>query len=253
MQSILIRSEAAVGDLLISELWEQGTIGLLDEAGGVRAFFEDSADLNPILAEYQESITEHRTEQPVDWQCVSREGWEPMLVGERFFVVPSWLDQPTPPGRVRLIFDSIMAFGTGRHESTQLVLEALEKHLRPGQTVVDIGCGTGILSIAAEMLGAGRVAACDLNENSAKEAQLRLSSRVFVGSVHAVRTACADIVVSNISCAVIEEIGSELRRIAKPDGTIIVAGFIADRMPRGFNPQQAESRNEWVCWVCKSG
>lgn len=249
MQSVLVAIEGPAADLLVSELLECGTTGILEEPGGLRAFFSDDTDVSELLSRHRDLIINVRSEQPVDWQQVSREGWDPITVGERFFVVPSWVQEPTPEGRMRLVFDSMMAFGTGRHESTQLVIEALETYLRPGQTVVDIGCGTGILSKAAEMLGAERVLACDVDPNAASEAHQHLGPRVFVGSADAIRSAVADVVCANITAPVVENIGGELTRISKPDGIMILAGFIADDLPKVFKPEHTFRRGDWVCWI----
>lgn len=253
MQSVLFKSESSSQDSLVAKLWEQGTTGIIEEAGGMRAFFNENADLSDLFEQHRNSIIEVRTEQSVDWQQVSREGWDPILVGQRFFVAPPWVDEPTPAGRMRLVFDSIQAFGTGRHESTQLAIEALERYLEPGQTVVDVGCGTGILSVAAEMLGADHVFACDVDPCAAAEAQQRVPSRVFVGSAEAIKSSVADVVLANIICSVIERIGDELRRLAKPGGVLILGGFIAGELPSGFEPDDVLRRGDWICWIVRNG
>ena len=218
----------------------------------MRAFFDRDTDLSELLARHNNLITEVRSEEPIDWQQVSRDGWDPILVGQRFFVVPPWVEEPTPQGRMRLVFDSMMAFGTGRHESTQLAIEALETYLRPGQTVVDVGCGTGILSKAAEMLGAGRVFACDVDPVAAEEARQCLGRRVFVGSANAVQRSVADLVLANITAPAIEKIGPELSRISKPGSIMVLGGFMTEDLPKTFKPDHILTRGDWVCWIVRN-
>ncbi|HEY7390739.1 MAG TPA: 50S ribosomal protein L11 methyltransferase, partial [Bryobacteraceae bacterium] len=111
-------------DLLIADLWEQGCAGITELSGGtVRAFFEDGAEPESLLARYPEAIV--RAEDERDWVREARELLQPMAVGERFFLIPEWRDDPAPEGRFRITVNPGMAFGTGVHETTQLALEAL--------------------------------------------------------------------------------------------------------------------------------
>src|SRR5271165_6989289 len=123
-------------------------------------------------------------------------------IGERIFVIPEWRDDPTPPNRFRITINAGLAFGTGAHETTRLCLEALERHIQPGCTVVDIGTGSGILCEAALKLGAGRAVGSDTDPGAvavAKENFERAGVAVgaFVGSADAVGNGVADIVVAN--------------------------------------------------------
>lgn len=115
-----------------------------------------------------------------------------------------------------------MAFGTGAHESTQLCLEALERELQPGMTVLDVGTGSGILSRAAELLGARRVIACDIDPVAVELARQPLS---FVGTADAVRTGSVDLLVANISPEAIIALAPELMRTLRAGGVAIVSGF----------------------------
>ena len=154
--------------------------------------------------------------------AVARSRLEPQCVGARFFLVPEWRDDPTPPGRLRIEVNPGMAFGTGAHESTQLCLEALERELQPGMTVLDVGTGSGILSRAAALLGARRVIACDTDPVAVELAQQPLS---FVGTADAVRTGSVDLVVANISPEAILTLAPELLRVVRAGGVAIVSGF----------------------------
>ena len=111
----------------------------------------------------------------------ARDLLQPMEVGERFYLVPEWRDDPTPPGRFRIAVNPGMAFGTGVHETTRLCLEALEHYVRPGMRVLDVGTGSGILARAATLLGAERAYACDTDPIAVEIAGIG-----FVGSVDAV-------------------------------------------------------------------
>src|SRR6185312_10980629 len=86
---------------------------------------------------------------------------QPMEVGQRFYLVPEWRDDPAPEGRFRVTVNPGMAFGTGVHETTQLCIEALEDFVQPGMIVLDVGTGSGILATVARLLGAERAIACD--------------------------------------------------------------------------------------------
>lgn len=253
MQSILFNTDIRDRDALVTELWEHGTAGIIEEGKNLRAFFDDGADLQPIFHSYAGSILEKRREQAADLQQFERNDWDGILVGNKFFAAPSWANCPVPPGRIPLAIDTTVAFGTGRHESTQVAIEALERYLPTGATVLDVGCGSGILSAAASLLGAGQIISCDLDPNAVASTQQQVSSPVFLGSADAIRTAAADLVMANISAHVIDALAAELHRITKPDGLLVLAGFVRENTPKQWKPEHVLERGDWLAWICRPG
>jgi len=142
-------------------------------------------------------------------------------------LAPPWRTEPTPPGRLRLVINPGAQCGTGYHRCTQLCLEAMERIIRPGDSVLDVGSGSGILSIAATLLGAGRVVACDIDPDALRPVPF------FVGSVDAVRSNTFDLVVANINEDVVGSMRADFERVAPKR---ILSGFQDDD-------------NEWTCVV----
>lgn len=245
MFSLYIRPVPDSEDSLIVELWDCGTSGIIEEDGGIRAFFEDLSQLHRFDA----YAPEVREEQPTDWAQVTQDAWPAMAVGQRFFLTPPWCLEPTPPGRLRLPIHPGMACGTGRHPATQLALEAIEQYVRPGDRVVDIGTGSGILSTAAALMGAAHVVGCDVDPEAIRIARERVSIPMFIGSAGAIRSRCADVVIANIDAATIEDLAAEFARIRKPDSTLILTGFPEWDAPEGFAVKKMLRREEWLCLV----
>jgi ribosomal protein L11 methyltransferase len=117
--------------------------------------------------------------------------------------------------------------------------------------VLDIGSGSGILSQAAHLLGARKVFGCDIHEDAIAASQAQLRSHLFQGSADAIRGQIADVVVANISAKTIDALGWELNRISKPNGLLILTGFIRENPPKGFSPERITDRGDWLCWLCR--
>ena len=117
--------------------------------------------------------------------------------------------------------------------------------------MIDIGTGSGILSAAALLVGAGRAIAADLDPDAIRIASERMQDvRLFIGSADAIRSASADVVVANIDAATIEQIARELTRVRKPGSTLILSGFQEGDVPEGFQPKETLRLEEWICWIC---
>lgn len=249
MFSLFLRPPASLEDYLTAELWECGTTGIIEEQDGVRAFFDRDADQPGMLERFASFAPELREEQPTDWVQATRDAWPPLAIGRRFFLTPPWCDDPTPAGRLRLPVYPGMACGTGRHPATQLALEAIEEHVRPGDWVADIGTGSGILAAATVLVGAGIVIGCDVDPDAVRIARERLSTPLFIGSADGIRSRWADVIVANIDSATIEQLAGELARIRKPDSKLILTGFPEWDIPEGFEAIEVRQREEWVCLV----
>jgi len=234
-------------EFLIAELWERGVAGVAELSPvRVRAFFEDTADRRSLLAAYPGS--DIREEEDRDWVAEARAKLQPMEVGECFFLVPEWRDDPTPPGRFRITVNPGMAFGTGVHETTRLCIEAMERYVRPSVDVLDVGTGQGILARVAALLGARRVYACDIDPIAVEIAGLG-----FIGSVDAVKSACADVVVANISPEAIAALAPDLRRACRPGGVVLASGFELPEIDQvraalGGNPE-IHTKGNWALAV----
>lgn len=201
----------------LADLYEAGTSGIIEHDGWLEAFFED----RQTAARFGEP----RPADSTDWVQHTYDAWPPLLVGERFFVVAPWRTEPTPPGRLRLEINPGLQCGTGQHPCTRLCLAAMERMIRPGDSVLDVGTGSGILAIAAKLLGAGRVVACDIDADAARVVPF------FIGSIDAVRSNSFDVVIANINESVIEELQPEFERVA------------ARRILSGFQ----DARGDWTC------
>jgi ribosomal protein L11 methyltransferase len=192
----------------LDDLHEAGTAGIIEHDDGLEAFFDD----RDVAARFGEPVECAAT----DWVQHTYDAWPPILVGEKFFVVAPWRTDPTPPGRFRLELNPGLQCGTGQHPCTRLCLEAMERVIQPGDSVLDVGTGSGILSIAAKLLGAATVIACDIDPDAARVVPF------FVGSVDAVRSDSFDVVVANINETVIGDLRPEFDRVARAR---ILSGF----------------------------
>ncbi len=247
-------------DLTIAELSDAGCTGIIEleesaDFARLRAFFDDDARQSELQARFGGEVKPADTR---DWVAFAHEHLKPMEIGASFFVCPEWRDDPTPPGRIRIVVNAGLAFGTGAHETTRLCLQALEKHLRPGMTVVDIGTGSGILAEAALKLGAAEVLATDNDPEAVAVARENFERagvdiQVSLGSADAFPDHIADIVVANISPAWIADLAPEWVRLLKPDGVAILSGFEAADIDRVSSALKAEGaritgefgENEW--------
>ncbi len=114
---------------------------------------------------------EYRTIAAADWSESWKVNFQPIRIGRRLMIVPAWLNPPLAPEDVAVRLDPGMAFGTGTHPTTQLCLQAIERHLQPGQPLLDLGTGSGILAIAAAKLGAGPILAVDIDDEAVRVAR----------------------------------------------------------------------------------
>lgn len=168
-----------------------------------------------------------------DWAEKWKEYWDVQKIGKEVVICPSWLEYEPSEGEIKISLDPGSAFGTGTHPTTRLCVRELEKYVKPDFTVADIGCGSGILSIAAKKLGASEVFGVDTDSDSVRvsieNAEINSAECIFEkGSADSVQKSY-DVVVANILAHIIIDIMGELKRIAKPSGILIFSGIIEEK------------------------
>ncbi|AIO48029.1 MULTISPECIES: 50S ribosomal protein L11 methyltransferase [Burkholderia] len=179
------------------------------------------------LAETPQFVVREVEEQ--DWVRLTQSQFEPIPIGERIWVVPSWHDAPDPDALV-LELDPGLAFGTGSHPTTRLCMEWLEQSVKPGQSVLDYGCGSGILAILAKKCGANPVIGIDIDPQaveSARQNSERNRAEVTYGLPDACPDGEFDIVVANILSNPLKLMASMLASKVKPGGRIALSGVLA--------------------------
>lgn len=260
MQALILETSPEEKDRLVAELWERGATGFIEHEGFsgrilLEAFFREPFPIDAFAAwnARWEPVEE------VNWVRLTMESFTPIEVGERFFIVPDWRDDPTPPGRLRLEVRPGMALGTGYHPTTQMCLEAMERRLGAGQVFFDVGAGSGILAQAAALLGAGRIIACDIDEQAVDAARENLSrarvpALIFRGSADAIAAQAADFVAVNISPGATIALAREIARVLRPEGLAVLSGFEPSRIDEvasaaraaGLEPLETTARDGWA-------
>lgn len=164
-----------------------------------------------------------------DWVRLTQSQFEPIHIGERIWVVPSWHDAPEPDALV-LELDPGLTFGTGSHPTTRLCMEWLEQSVKPGQSVLDYGCGSGILAILAQKCGANPVVGIDIDPQAVESARQN-SERNRADVTYGLPDNCPagefDIVVANILSNPLKLMASMLASKVKPGGRIALSGVLA--------------------------
>ncbi len=207
-----------------------------------------------------------------DWANNWKQYFKPFPVGEHLYIKPTWEKAEGAEHRKILEIDPSSSFGTGQHNTTRLCLEALEKTVRPGDRVLDLGCGSGILSIAAMLLGAGGVTGVDIDENSVKIAGENLRQNhipegkfsLYCGDICAgdslrekIGLHAYDVVAANIVADVILGMAPYFSSFLKQDGTLLVSGIIAGRREdvlqelaqQGFTLIAEHEKEDWMAFA----
>ena len=170
-----------------------------------------------------------------DWANSWKEHFHSFTVGN-LVIKPTWREWNAAEGRIIVEIDPGMAFGTGLHPTTRLMLLAMQEYVKPSMEILDLGCGSGILSIAAAKLGT-RVTAVDISDVAADVARTNLASnglmnsvRVEVGTIQNVADATYDVILANIIASVLIEVAPDINQALKGTGTVLASGIIASRL-----------------------
>ena len=233
MFSLRLQCPPNEAEIASAELWEFGTVAISEcEENGetiLLAGFEDERSRDFLLARFTDYDPAWRKDN-TDWVSATEKAWPPRAIGQTFFLAAPWRNDPTPPGRVRIIHNPGLASGTGEHPCTQLALEALERCVFPATKVLDVGTGSGILSIAASRLGADFTLGIDPDTGALQTARENfelnhLTAALAAGSADCIADGWADVTVANISGTVLISILDDLLRVTRPDGFLILSGF----------------------------
>lgn len=233
---------------------------------------EDGKALLNTVANFLGKMPETAFVQDSDWENNWKEFYKPIEVGEKLVVVPEW--EPVPEdGRIPLKLDPGLIFGTGSHATTKMCLAALESVAGPGKTVLDLGCGSGILGIGALLLGCDRCAGCDidpkapevalsnagLNGITAEQFDIRAGDVLSDASMRKALGNNYDIVTANIVSDVIIPLSGFVKEFLKPGGTFITSGIIEGRQDEvrqaiednGFTILEHHNEDDWHCFVAR--
>jgi ribosomal protein L11 methyltransferase len=172
-----------------------------------------------------------------DWRNAWRRHFKPTRVGRSLVVVPDWLEWKAAPGDVPIRMDPGLAFGSGTHETTRLCLEAIERELAKGDSVLDLGCGSGILAVAALLLGAGSAVALDIDPAAVKATRENLARNgipaerceVLEADARAIGAGRFDLVFANIAADAIVALAPVIFQALRPGGRAILSGILDAR------------------------
>lgn len=207
---------------------------------------------------------ETTTIQDSDWENSWKDYFDILNIGEKFVIVPTWREYENEEDKYVINIDPGMAFGTGGHETTSLCIKNLEKYVKPHDNVIDVGCGSGILSIAASYLTDGSLKAIDLDKlavDVSREnfALNNLENRIEVeeASLLTKETKKYDVIVANILAHIIELMLEDAYKLLEDDGYFITSGIIKDKkdellekmLKQGFKLVEETSDNEWYSFV----
>lgn len=196
-----------------------------------------------------------------DWSKKWKEKWTVTHVTDKIAVVPSWLSYEPKEGEITITLDPGCAFGTGTHQTTQLCMKALEKYLKKGDSVADIGTGSGILAILAKKLGGGRIYGCDIDETvidvCKENAEVNEADVLFELNTADKITEQYDFVCANILHFVLAEIMGDLKEITKPGGLISLSGILDEKRDMVLGAIEREhlqiidtiSQDQWISYV----
>lgn len=230
--------------------------GYLTEVTGA----ESQADLlEAELRRLGASVVQRTVVQDQDWTELWKVHFKPRRIGRRLVIRPTWEEFGAGPDDVVIVLDPGQAFGTGDHPTTRLCLELLEQLDLTGKSVADIGCGSGILAIAAAKLGAAHVVASDLDplavevtrENMARN---DVSFPVDTAEGFAILSEPADVVVSNIISATLVRLAPDAAKVVAPGGRWLVSGIYQTNWPdvraaaerAGFTFESEQREDDWV-------
>jgi len=261
--------------------WDYVDQELLDRMKGVtrvKFYVTDDADGKAQLEQYTRGLGWEYTVTPLtdnDWAYSWQKYYKPLAIGDRLYVVPEWeREEPIPEGRCAFYLNPGLTFGTGSHASTQLCLEGVEEHTVPGRSVLDLGCGSGILSIAALCLGASEAVAVDIDpkavdvayENAALNGIGKDRYTVLAGDVISDGSLAAELarekyhlVLANIVADVIIPLSVRVPQMLAEDGVFICSGIIDTRAHEveaalkrnGLTVTRKREKNGWVALEAK--
>ncbi len=230
----------------------------------VAALFEADADVAGAMAmvatllgraEPPPYTTETVADQ--DWARVWMERWQPMRFGANLWIVPSWLPAPDPQA-VNITLDPGMAFGTGTHATTAMCLEWLAAHPPCGLAVIDYGCGSGILAIAALKLGARHALGTDTDPQALVTSRENAERNAVAGDLDLVlpdavpAAATAEVVLANILAGPLVALAPRLTQLVRPGGTLVLSGLLATQADEveaayaGHFTFERRLREEWA-------
>lgn len=258
----------------VAALLELGGTAVEESGDKLRTYLRPAADGGQLIGRARSRLTEVGVEsesirwswqQDEDWAETWKQGLRPRRVGQRLVVGPSWMPVAGTAGDVVIVIDPGMAFGTAEHATTRGALRLLERAVRPGHVVLDMGTGTGLLAIAAACLGADHVVAVDRQREAVEAARANVfangvAERVEVreatidaASLSALGPGGFDIVVANVISSVLVPLLPAFRASLSAGGALILAGILAAEAETvtiaaaaaGLGLDSAEQEDEW--------
>lgn len=276
------------------QYWDYVDEKLVEEMSGetrVKIYVSDNENGHKLLSRVRDDLNAFRsidtqnqfgslriemdTMHEEDWENNWKQYFKPIYVGDRLVIKPEWEAIPDGDGKIVFNIDPGMTFGSGQHETTRLCVETLDTLVKKGDKVLDLGCGSGILSIIALMLGAGEARAVDIDPNCKKIAYSNAALNGIGEDVYTVldgniltdeefkedteKSGPYDVVVANIVADVIIPLAKDVRRYIKKGGTFVASGIIEMRIDEvkqaieenGFTIEEIKKENDWYCIISR--
>ncbi|MDY2728467.1 MAG: 50S ribosomal protein L11 methyltransferase [Clostridium sp.] len=262
--------------------WDFADINVLEHKGQfavVKGYFSEEDNIDELVKYIKEKVKEIKNMgfdiglgkvesekmHEEDWANNWKKYYKPVKVGEKIVIRPIWEEYEKKDDEIVISLDPGMAFGTGEHETTRMCIKALEKYVKSDSTVFDIGCGSGILSIAAAKLGAKMAVGVDLDPVAVESANENLkfndvdNIKILEGNLIDVIDGKADIVIANIIAEVICILTEDVSKVINKNGYFITSGIINDRVKMvtdkleecGFEVIKINNDGEWNCIIAK--